>query len=114
MCWLWNMSCEHAVPQARQRLAQVGLEAVISFDLRSALTGMADCPCPRHGANDCDCQMVVLLVYSGGEPPATLVAHGYGGYTWISLEQGLGMPYPSYSLEVAARIGDALGAPPAA
>ena len=44
-----------------------------------------ECSCPYHGANPCDCQMVVMLVYGTAGLPATLVAHGHHGRTWITL-----------------------------
>ena len=62
-----------------------GLRAASSFDLRSAMSAPGDCSCPYHGAESCDCQMVVMLVYGTAGVPATLVAHGHNGQTWITL-----------------------------
>ncbi|HEX6384736.1 MAG TPA: hypothetical protein VF177_08715 [Anaerolineae bacterium] len=62
-----------------------GLRAASSFDLRSAMTAPGDCSCPYHGTDPCDCQMVVMLVYASAGSPATLVAHGHNGQTWITL-----------------------------
>lgn len=62
-----------------------GLRAASSFDLRSAMTAPSDCSCPYHGADPCDCQMVVMLVYGTVGSPATLVAHGHNRQTWITL-----------------------------
>ncbi len=56
-----------------------------TFDLHNARLGIADCPCPYHGKVACDCQMVVLLIYTEMGEPATLVLHGSEGQTWFSL-----------------------------
>ncbi len=108
--WLWNLPCDEVVRQVRERLVEAGLVTAISFDLRSALAGASDCPCPYHRTADCDCQMVVLLIYSTAEPPATLIAHGHDGYTWISLEQAAGTPN---SPGIGAYIQTAVGVVPA-
>jgi len=89
--WLWNAPCDEAVALLRQRLNQAGLATTATFDLRSAGIPSLDCPCPHHGTADCDCQMVVVLVYSASGPPATLVAHGHDGRTLFSLEQTSGL-----------------------
>lgn len=77
--------CEEAAAWVQQRLRQDGLRALQTFDLHEARLPLEDCPCPHHGTNDCDCQMVVVLVYGRAPEPATLFLHGYGGQTWISL-----------------------------
>ncbi|MBI2332662.1 MAG: hypothetical protein HYU84_10975 [Chloroflexi bacterium] len=64
-----------------------------TFDLHDARSGLHDCPCPNHGTEDCDCQMVVLLVYRQNADastalntsPATLILHGNDGQTWLSI-----------------------------
>lgn len=56
-----------------------------TFDLRTAQFSQADCSCPHHGTEQCDCQMIVLLVYAGDRGPVSLVAHGYEGKTWFSI-----------------------------
>ena len=63
-----------------------------TFDLHAARLGLEDCPCPQHGTSDCDCQMVVLLVYGEAAEPAVLVLHGSDGQTWLSLVQSAGQP----------------------
>jgi len=59
-----------------------------TFDLHDARLGLADCPCPYHGMDECDCQMVVLLVYGEATAPVALTLHGNNGQTWISLANG--------------------------
>ncbi len=96
--------CGDAVPQVVEALADNGLVVTQSFDLRVAtspfvrvaelvgqehfrtlLTIPDDCVCPKHGTAGCDCQMVVMLVYGKATAPATLVANGHDGHTWLSL-----------------------------
>ena len=56
-----------------------------TFDLHSARHVLEDCPCPHHATSECDCQMVILLVYGKSEGPVTLILHGNDGQTWLSL-----------------------------
>jgi len=75
---------EQAILLVTKKLAQAGLQTVRTFDLRDARLAHTDCTCPYHGAQPCDCQMVILLVYGEGQP-VSLVAHGYEGKTWLAL-----------------------------
>ncbi len=66
--------CEAAVAQIIERLKSDGLQVIRSFDLKTARMAHTECTCPHHGTEQCDCQMVVLLVYEGTGQPITLVA----------------------------------------
>lgn len=77
--------CEQATDQIVARLRRSGLRVLCSFDLRQTSGIPEACDCPHHDTAVCDCQMIVLLVYAESVPPATLVAHGHNGQTWISL-----------------------------
>lgn len=96
--------CGDAVSQVVEALSNNGLVVTQSFDLRVATSSFVrvaelvgqehfrtllsipdDCVCPKHGTTGCDCQMVVMLVYGKAAAPATLVAHGHDGHTWLSL-----------------------------
>ena len=68
-----------------KRLRQAGFQVLRSFDLQVAREAHADCTCLHHGTEQCDCQMVVLLVYSQGDSPVTLVLHGHDGQTQVSV-----------------------------
>jgi hypothetical protein len=68
----------------KQRLAEAKLHSVQTFDLHEARTGPGGCRCPHHGTEECDCQMVVLLVYGDSDQPATLVLHGNDRQAWLS------------------------------
>jgi hypothetical protein len=68
--------CDEAVAWAARKLEQSGFQLVRTFDLQAARLAHLDCPCPHHGTAQCTCQMVVLLVYQGDTPPATMVIHG--------------------------------------
>lgn len=80
-----NCPCDEALRWVKERLRRAGLHLVQTFDLHAAREGLHDCACPNHGAEDCDCQMVVLLVYGSAESPITLFLHGNGGQTWLSI-----------------------------
>jgi len=78
-------TCDEAVKQLSQKIRQAGLTPVCTFDLQVARQAQGACPCPHHGTEQCDCQLVVLLVYHAHTRPLTLVAHGHNGQTWFSL-----------------------------
>jgi len=80
-----NCPCDEALPRVNQQLKYAGLRTVQTFDLHSAMLGMHGCSCLNHGTEECDCQMVVLLVYGGAVEPETLILHGDNQRTWISL-----------------------------
>jgi len=69
-----------------------------TFDLHTARHALDDCPCPNHGTEECDCQMVVLLVYGKTSDvstpldtsPVTLILHGNDGQTWVSIADNPG------------------------
>lgn len=80
-----NRPYHEVLPWLKQRLSQVGLRVMQTFDLNSARADLEDCPCPHHGTGQCNCQMIVLLVYGKASGPATLILHGNDGRTWLSL-----------------------------
>jgi hypothetical protein len=77
--------CNKAIAWLVSQVGEVGLQVVRTFDLQSARHDPADCPCPHHGTDQCDCQIVVLLVYGEEYQPISLVAHSFDGRTWFSL-----------------------------
>ncbi len=97
-------NCDQTLQWVTQQLLKAGLRGVQTFDLHTARAGLHDCECPHHGTDQCDCQMVILLVYGSMEEPATLVLHGNDGKTWLSLTAPT---QPSNSL--AKQIRQALG-----
>ena len=80
-----NHPCDEALQWTKKQLLQAGLRSIQTFDLHAARTGSHDCPCPNHGTNQCDCQMVVLLVYGKVSEPVTLILHGNDGQTRLSI-----------------------------
>ncbi len=80
-----NHSCNETLQWAMKQLLQADLRSIQTFDLHTARLAMHDCPCPNHGTEECECQMVVLLVYGKVAGPATLILHGTDGQTWVSI-----------------------------
>ncbi len=80
-----NQSCDAILKWTKEQLSQAGLRVVQTFDLHTARTGLHDCSCPHHGTDNCDCQMVVMLVYGKANEPVTLIIHSNDGKTWLSL-----------------------------
>ncbi len=80
-----NYSCDDSLVWLKKRLGKARLRVVQTFNLHTARMGVHDCPCPNHGTEECDCQMVIVLVYGDATEPVTLVLHGNNGQTWLSL-----------------------------
>jgi hypothetical protein len=97
-----DQACDQVLTWVKQQLASAGLRVVQTFDLQVARLAHPDCPCPHHGTEDCNCQMVVLLVYGKQEDPATLIIHGQDGRSWVSLAGPMGKRFNQH-LEVVVR-----------
>ncbi len=80
-----NHSCDKTLLWTKSQLSQAGLRPIQTFDLHDARVGLHDCSCPNHGTDECDCQMVVLLVYGNANEPVTLILHGNNRQTWVSI-----------------------------
>ena len=80
-----NFDSDQAVEQLTRRLTDDGFQIVRTFDLQTARTAHTNCSCPYHGTDECDCQMIVLLVYDKHGQPLTLVAHSQDGKTHFEL-----------------------------
>ena len=80
-----DQTCEQVQAWINQELTNAGFRVVQTFDLQVARLAHPDCSCPHHGTDECNCQMVVLLVYQKKGEPATLVIHGQDGKSWLSL-----------------------------
>lgn len=80
-----DQNCEQVHAWVSEELTRAGFRVARTFDLHVARLAHPDCPCPHHGTDQCNCQMLVLLVYGKQEDPATLVIHGQDGQTWLSL-----------------------------
>ena len=98
--------CDEALPKVSEQLKEAGLQTVQTFDLHSAMTGAHGCSCPNHGTEECDCQMVVLLVYGAAAEPATLILHGNSKQTWISLADAfIQNPNPQLQITIQKALG---------
>lgn len=80
-----NQNHDQAEAWVKDKLMGAGFRVVPTFDLQVARGAHPDCSCPHHGTAECNCQLVVLLIYGKHEDPATLVIHGQDGKTWVSL-----------------------------
>ena len=80
-----NCTGDEAVFKVTDVLHGSGLRVMTSFDSQLTRTTVTPSVCPHHGTADCDCQIVILLIYDQDGQPATLFAHGQDGETWISL-----------------------------
>ncbi len=80
-----GLDCDQAVGWLDEKLRLAGLAVLRTFDLQVARQAQSACGCPNHPAGQCDCQMVVLLVYQAGHRPVTIVAHGSDGGTAFSV-----------------------------
>lgn len=83
---------EEAIRLAAQLLEKAGLRVVRTFDLLEARLSHSDCPCPHHGTEACDCQMIVLLIYKEEYPPVSMIVHSFRETTWFYLVDTPGQP----------------------
>lgn len=91
--WSANRQYDEVLPWLKQQLGRLGLRVMQTFDLRlTAALKHGYCECPHHGTAQCDCQLVVLLIYGSEETPVTLILHGNDGQTWLSLVDSPGQP----------------------
>jgi hypothetical protein len=97
--------CDQAINWAISKLERANFRAVRTFDLQVARMAHLDCPCPHHGNAQCDCQMVVMLVYQENTPPATLMIHGNEEMSWFYL---VTQPQQSISVQQEKAIQDLL------
>ena len=110
-----NHSCDETLQWTKEQLLRAGLRPVQTFDLHAARLGLHDCPCANHGTEECDCQMVIMLVYGKTEDvstplntnPVTLILHGNNGQTWVSIVEAADQSTDS---NTAIVIKDTLGA----
>jgi len=82
---IFDTSHEAAISWINQQLISIGLIVKPSFDLKTAKSAHTDCACPHHGTVQCDCQIVVLLVFGENEGPISLVVHSQDGRTNLSM-----------------------------
>ncbi|MBI5839798.1 MAG: hypothetical protein HZB19_06820 [Chloroflexi bacterium] len=77
---------DEVLPWLKQQLGRAGLRVMQTFDLRlTSPLKLGYCPCPHHGTDQCDCQLIVLLVYGKEGRPVSLILHGNYRQTWLSL-----------------------------
>jgi hypothetical protein len=90
-----NCTGDEAVSRVKDILDETGLRVLVSFDSHHVRESVSPAACPHHGTLNCDCQIVILLVYDEDGQPATLMAHGQDGETWISLATTPGQGPPA-------------------
>jgi hypothetical protein len=100
--------CEVVAEYLTQVLNNSGYEVIRSFDLQRAREVHTSCACSYHGTADCNCQLIILLVYLQTEQPRTLVLHGKNGVSHLGWGDELSPQDESMMLsmfkEVAAMI----------
>ena len=100
-----DLPCDKTLSWTKTQLSKANLRTMLTFDLRAAQHTPENCCCPNHGTKECDCQMVVLLVYGNASEPVTLILHGNDGQTWISI---VDTPHQQANVELTALIQQAL------
>lgn len=83
-------TCTQVLTLVNEKLIEAGFRTVQTFDLQTARLAHLGCTCPHHGTSDCNCQMVILLVYGKQEDPATLIIHSQDEKTGVSLSSPMG------------------------
>ena len=81
--------CEIVCTQIIRNLKRAGYQVMRSFDLQRAREAYTGCACPHHGKTECNCQMIVLLVYLQNGELCTITAIGRDGVTNLELAEDL-------------------------
>ena len=102
-----NLDAEQALPLITNLLSGLGFQVLPSFDLQAARTSQIRCKCPHHGTEQCDCQMVVLLIYGQGNQPTSMVVHAHDGKTYLSIVDN---PQQRLDWSIFSRIRKAISA----
>lgn len=99
-----DQPCDQVQTWVSGQLTSAGFRVVQTFDLQDARLAHSDCPCPHHGTDHCNCQMIVLMVYQKQKKidPATLLLHGQDGRTWLSMANP-NLKRASHQLEAAIK-----------
>ena len=97
-----DKTCDQALTWVNEQLSSAGLRTVQTFDLQIARLAHPECTCTHHGEAECNCQMVVVLVYRKQEDPATLIIHGQENRSWVSMAAPLDRR-TNKQLEIAIR-----------
>lgn len=82
-----DSSWEKALHSIQASLSQAGFSTVQTFNLQAAQLSSQESGCLTHESEECDCQLVILLVYGEPAEPATLVLHGNHAKTWLSIPE---------------------------
>jgi hypothetical protein len=83
-------TCSQVLTLVNEKLTGAGFRTVQTFNLQTARLAHLECQCPHHGTSDCNCQMMILLVYGKQEDPATLIIHSQDEKTGVSLSSPVG------------------------
>lgn len=79
-----SRTCSQIADRLKSELPQNGLKVLQTFDLQDVRFYVDGCSCPHHGTQECDCDMIVLLIYGNDREPITLVLHGCDGQTQVA------------------------------
>jgi len=77
-----NSDCSNSAKWLIHQLASAKLTVLRTFNSNDVRSTGAECLCPHHGTSQCNCQIMIFLVYQRGHTsPVSLVVHGYDQYT---------------------------------
>jgi hypothetical protein len=82
-----SQTCNQTADLLKRRLMESGWKTLQTFDLHEAMFAIDGCSCPHHGTQECDCDMVVLLVYGMEPEPVTILLHGCNGQTQVAFAE---------------------------
>ena len=84
---IFDIDGQAVIPEVTLALAKHSLPVVLSFDLRAAQAGQSACACHTRSTSQCECTLVVLLVYGAAPEPLTLIVSGCGSQTEVRIAQ---------------------------
>jgi hypothetical protein len=77
-----NSDCGNSAKWLINQLASANLTVLRTFNSNDVRSTSTECLCPHHGTSQCNCQIMIFLVYQRGHAsPVSLVVHGYDQFT---------------------------------
>ena len=84
--------CQTSVHDVSECLQNGGYQVLQVFNLQVARATQPSSCCPIHGMEQCDCQLVIFLVYAGDKQSVTLMVYGNDCETSVEIVNTLVQP----------------------
>ena len=87
--------CSFIISPLMNALEQAGLWVLRSFEFKNNQTQLMHCHCAANCDSQCECELVVLLVYPKVGNPVTLILDGREGKTYVFISEEKEYQFPT-------------------